>query len=83
MKKFTYKTTGTCSRAIEIELDGTVIKNVIFDGGCNGNTQGISILTRGMQAEEAIARLKGVDCKGKGTSCPDQLAQALREALGK
>lgn len=83
IKKFTYKTTGTCSRSIEIELDGEIIKHVSFDGGCSGNTQGVSILTRGMRADEAIERLQGIDCKGKGTSCPDQLTKALREALGR
>lgn len=82
-KKFTYKTQGTCSKAIEIELDGDIVKNVRFEGGCHGNTQGIGLLTQGMRADEVIARLEGVNCKGKGTSCPDQLARALHQALGK
>ena len=81
-KKFTYKTQGTCSKSIEIELEGDIVKSVRFEGGCHGNTQGIGLLTRGMQAADVIARLEGIDCKGRGTSCPDQLAQALRQALG-
>ena len=80
-KKFTYKTQGTCSKSIEIELEGDIVKSVRFEGGCHGNTQGIGLLTRGMQAADVIARLEGIDCKGRGTSCPDQLAKALRQAL--
>ena len=76
-----YTTKGTCSRLIEVELDGDVIKNVTFVGGCHGNTQGISKLVRGMKAENVIEMLEGTDCGGKGTSCPDQLARALRKAL--
>lgn len=78
----TYMTEGTCSRAIEIEMDGEIIKEVRFVGGCHGNTQGVAALVKGMRASEAIARLKGIDCKGRGTSCPDQLARALEEATG-
>lgn len=80
-KIFNYKTQGTCSRAIEIELEGDIIRSIRFDGGCHGNTQGIALLARGKRAEEIIACLEGVDCRGKGTSCPDQLAKALRQAL--
>lgn len=76
-----YKTRGVCSRAIDIELEGSVIKSVWFTGGCNGNTQGVASLVRGMDVNEAISRLKGIDCGGKGTSCPDQLATALEQAL--
>lgn len=76
-KKFTYKTQGTCSKSIEIELEGDIVKSVRFEGGCHGNTQGIGLLTRGMQAADVLARLEGIDCKGRGTSCPDQLAKAL------
>ena len=76
-----YKTRGGCSRAIDIELEGGVIKSVRFTGGCNGNTQGVASLVRGMDVNEAISRLKGIDCGGKGTSCPDQLATALEQAL--
>ena len=76
-----YKTRGVCSRAIDIELEGSVIKSVRFTGGCNGNTQGVASLVRGMDVNEAISRLKGIDCGGKGTSCPDQLATALEQAI--
>ena len=75
----TYKTKGTCSRAIEIELDGDVIRSVTFIGGCNGNTKGISQLVKGMKVADVISRLEGVMCGEKGTSCPDQLAHALKE----
>ena len=74
-------TLGTCSRQIDIELEDGIIRNVTFTGGCHGNTQGIAALVRGMKAADAIARLEGIDCRGKGTSCPDQLAKALRQAL--
>ena len=76
-----YKTRGTCSQFIEVELDGDTVKNVQFVGGCNGNTQGISSLVRGMKAEDVIRLLEGTDCGGRGTSCPDQLAKALKKAL--
>ena len=75
---FVYKTKGTCSRAIEIEVAGDTIKSVNFVGGCAGNTQGVARLAEGMKIDDAIARLKGIQCRG-GTSCPDQLAQALME----
>ena len=81
MKK-TYYTSGTCSRAIEIEVDDDlVIKNVTFRGGCMGNTRGISSLVKGMRADDVIERLKDIDCGGRGTSCPDQLARALQEII--
>jgi len=72
-----YKTRGVCSRSIEIELDGDTIASVKFNGGCNGNTKGIASLVKGMKVDEVIERLKGTDCGGRGTSCPDQLALAL------
>ncbi len=68
---------GVCSRLIEIEAEDGVIVNVRFTKGCHGNSQGISRLLEGMSIADAIARLRGIDCKGKGTSCPDQLARAL------
>ena len=74
-----YRTKGTCSSSIDIEMDGNVIKSVIFTGGCNGNLQGISKLVEGMSAEDAISRLKGIKCGFKPTSCPDQLARALKQ----
>lgn len=76
-----YKTKGVCSQAIELELEGNVIKNVQFFGGCSGNTQGVASLVKGMTAEEAIQRLEGIKCGPRPTSCPDQLAKALKEAL--
>ena len=76
-----YKTRGTCSQLINLELDVDVIKSVEFIGGCNGNLQGISKLVAGMKAEDAIERLEGIQCGFKPTSCPDQLAKALRQAL--
>lgn len=79
--KISYPCQGTCSRQVEIELDEGIIRSVTFTGGCHGNTQGIAALVRGMQAREAIDRLEGIDCHGKGTSCPDQLARALKQAL--
>ena len=79
---YTYTTRGVCSKKITVELsDNGVVENVSFQGGCNGNTQGVAALVKGMKAEEAISRMKGIDCNGRGTSCPDQLAEALTEAL--
>ena len=75
---YTYKTHGTCSKAIEIEVENGVILKANFVGGCRGNTQGVARLVEGMGVDEAIRRLKGIQCQG-GTSCPDQLAQALEE----
>lgn len=79
---YSFTPRGVCSRKINIELsDDGVIESVQFTGGCNGNTSGISALVRGMKAEEAIRRLENIDCNGRGTSCPDQLARALKQAL--
>ncbi|MDL2287907.1 TIGR03905 family TSCPD domain-containing protein [Oscillospiraceae bacterium OttesenSCG-928-F05] len=79
---YTYKTKGTCSREIHVELkpDGT-IADVAFKGGCNGNLKGVSTLVKGLRAEDVIGRLRGTECEGKGTSCPDQLSIALELAL--
>jgi len=74
-----YKTFGTCSREIQFEVDQNIVKEVRFIGGCDGNTKGIAALVKGMSVDEAISRLKGIDCGGKGTSCPDQLARALEQ----
>lgn len=76
-----YKTKGTCSTSINVELKDGVIDSVKFTGGCNGNLQGISALVKGMKPEEAISRLKGIRCGFKPTSCPDQLAHALEEMI--
>ena len=78
-----YRPKGVCSQLIRVELDGDTIENVEFVGGCNGNTQGISSLVRGMKVDDAIARMEGITCGNKATSCPDQLAQALKIAAGK
>lgn len=78
---FVYKTFGVCSRKITFEIIDGILHNVRFQGGCNGNTQGVSRLCEGMEAETVIERLRGVDCGGRGTSCPDQLARAVRSAL--
>ena len=76
-----YKTKGTCSTQIDLEVENGIIKNVAFTGGCNGNLQGVSKLVEGMKAEDAIAKLKGIRCGYKNTSCPDQLATALEQIL--
>ncbi len=73
-----YKTTGVCSRSIDFEIEGNIIKEVIFNGGCRGNTQGVSRLVKGRTIDEVITLLKGVECRN-GTSCPDQLSKALEE----
>lgn len=82
--KHTYYPQGTCSIQIDVDVDDQgIINQVEFLGGCHGNLQGISMLVRGMRAQDAIAKLQGIRCGYKSTSCPDQLAQALREALSK
>ena len=79
---YTYTPRGVCCRQITVELsDDGVIENVRFLGGCNGNTQGVSVLCKGLKAEDAVLKLSGIDCGGRGTSCPDQLSLALKEAL--
>lgn len=81
MARFTYQTRGVCSRAIDIEIEDGVIVDVTYHGGCSGNTQGVGALVRGMRVEDVIDRLTGIRCGFKPTSCPDQLAHALREYL--
>ena len=73
-----YKTKGVCSQSIDVEVENGIVKHVQFTGGCNGNTQGVSRLIEGMDAKEAIKRLEGIRCGMRPTSCPDQLAQALK-----
>lgn len=75
-----YKTKGVCSQAINLEIDNNIIKSVEFIGGCSGNTQGVARLVEGMDVDEAIKRIEGIKCGPRSTSCPDQLAKALREA---
>lgn len=74
-----YKTKGVCSSEIHFEVENNIIKNVSFLGGCAGNTQGVSRLIEGMNIDEAISRIEGIKCGFKSTSCPDQLAQALKK----
>ena len=81
MQHFDYKPHGVCPMRISFDLDGDTVHNVSFTGGCNGNLKGISSLVVGMKAEDAIARLKGIKCGFKPTSCPDQLARALEEIV--
>ena len=78
--QFEYQTKGTCSRTILFEIEDGKVKNVQYIGGCNGNLKGIGSLVEGMDIDEVIARLEGTTCGPKNTSCPDQLAQALKEA---
>ena len=78
---FKYKTRGTCAREISFQLEDGIVKNVSFFGGCNGNLKGIAALVEGKKAEEVIPLIKGIKCGFKPTSCPDQLALALTEAL--
>ncbi len=81
MKHYEYITKGVCSRKIDFDIEDGIVKNVKFLGGCNGNTQGIAILAEGMKAEDVIKKLSGLNCNGKGTSCPDQLAIAVSKAI--
>lgn len=77
MKDFIYKTKGVCSRQIRFSIEQGIVSKVQFESGCNGNSQGLSRLVEGMTVGEVINRLQGIKCDRKGTSCPDQLAQAL------
>ncbi len=78
--RYSYQTQGTCSQQIDFDLDGDTVRNIEFYGGCNGNLKGISILCDGMTVDEIEDKLKGVQCGYKPTSCPDQLARAVRAA---
>lgn len=81
--QYEYKTSGTCSQKIFFEIEDNILKSVQFLGGCNGNLKGISALVEGMEVSEVIKRLEGTTCGMKSTSCPDQLATALKKALNK
>ena len=76
----TYKTKGVCSSAIDFDIQDGIIHNVRFTGGCNGNAQGVAALVEGMNVNDAISKLSGISCNGRTSSCPDQLAQALKGA---
>lgn len=77
--KYTYKTQGTCSSHIELEVENGIVRQVAFWGGCNGNLQGISRLVKNLPVDEVIAKLEGIRCGNRPTSCPDQLCKALRQ----
>lgn len=79
MEHITYTTRGVCSRRINIDVEDGVVKKVTFEGGCSGNTQGVAALAEGMTIDEVIYKLEGIKCGFKSTSCPDQLAKALKE----
>lgn len=79
---YEYKTSGTCSQRILFDIEDGKVKNVQFIGGCNGNLKGIGSLVEGMDVNDIISRLEGTTCGGKPTSCPDQLARALKQAIG-
>ena len=76
--KYHYKTQGTCSTDIDLDIENGVLKEVRYTGGCNGNLQGIAALVKGMRVDDVIARLEGIRCGSIATSCPDQLSKALR-----
>ena len=75
----TYKTSGVCSRAIDVEVENNIIKSVNFVGGCSGNSQGVARLVEGIEVDTAISKIEGIKCQHRPTSCPDQLAKALRQ----
>ncbi len=79
--KYTYQTKGVCAKQIVLDIENGVIASCKFVGGCHGNTQGVASLVCGMNVNEVIDRLDGIDCRGRGTSCPDQLAKALQEYM--
>ena len=81
MAQYSFTNVGTCSRGVSFDIIDGRVCNVKFDGGCNGNTQGVAALVEGMDVHEAIRRMKNIDCAGRGTSCPDQLARNLERAL--
>lgn len=81
MAQYSFSNSGTCSRGVSFDIENGIVRNVHFEGGCNGNTQGVAALVEGMEVHEAIARMKNIDCGGRGTSCPDQLARNLERAL--
>lgn len=77
--EYRYRPVGVCSQEIIINVENEIIEKVEFIGGCPGNTVGVATLLKGMKIDEAISKLKGIDCRGRGTSCPDQLARALEK----
>jgi uncharacterized protein (TIGR03905 family) len=81
--KYSYAPTGVCASLIEFELEDGLVKNIAFTDGCDGNAKGLGRLAEGLPATTLIEKLSGVDCSGRGTSCPDQLTVALRAALAR
>lgn len=81
--EYRYYPTGVCSREMIFDIEDGRVKDLITIGGCNGNLKGISSLIKGMKLEDVISRLEGIDCNGRGTSCPDQISKALKEFLNK
>ena len=79
--RYEYRPKGVCSLNISFDLEDGIVSNVEFRGGCAGNNQGVAKLCEGRSAEELVAILEGIDCRGRGTSCPDQLAKAIRSAM--
>ncbi len=79
MEQYSFRTRGVCAREIRFESDGKTVQNIQFVSGCSGNTQGVAALANGMEVEKVIRLLEGIDCNGRGTSCPAQLAKALQE----
>ena len=79
--QYSYKPHGVCARMISFDIEDNIVKNISFSGGCSGNTKGVSTLAEGMTADEIIEKLSGIRCGFKGTSCPDQLAKAVAEAV--
>ena len=78
---YTFIPRGVCARKITFDIENNTVKNIRFSGGCSGNTQGVSALAEGMSVEAVISKLSGIRCGFKGTSCPDQLAKAVKEAV--
>ncbi len=81
--EYRYYPQGVCSREMIFDIDDGIVKDLITIGGCNGNLKGISSLIKGMKIEDVISKLEGIDCNGRGTSCPDQISKALKEFLNK
>ena len=79
--KYTFKPTGVCAMEISFDIDEGILKNVNFRGGCSGNTQGVARLCEGREAKEVLNMLEGINCGFKGTSCPDQIAKAIKKAI--
>lgn len=77
--KYEYKPSGVCARSISLEIEDDIVKNVVFHGGCNGNGKGVAALVQGLSTDEVINRLSGITCANKKTSCPNELATAVRE----